>query len=256
MTSNFNKKKINFFPNRKVIKYFIFTFFFISISIFIYNELNNRDRLYDFIDNISKKFNYQFSNVEINTLNRVNKNEVYKIINKYLYQSIFFIPLNEISDSLHKLNWVKKASLSTNFKNTIKIEITEYKPVGLYSYNNQLFYFSREAKIIDSYNENNSKNFIVFVGKNVLKEANNFLNILDKVYNKDNISIKVAYYINERRWDIKLHNGVLIYLSEKNIEESLKNYIKLINELDNLEIKTIKSIDLRNNEKAIIKLKK
>ena len=255
MTANFNKKKINFFPNWQVIKYLIITILFIFIFIFIYNKLKNKDRLYDFIDNISKKFNYQFLNLEINTLNRVDKNKVYKIVNKYLYQSIFFIPLNDISKSLHDLNWVKRVNLSTNFKNKIKIEVTEYKPIGLYSYNNQFFYFSREAKIIDSYKENFSEDFIIFFGKQALKEANNFLIILDKVDRKDIISIKEAYYINERRWDIKLSNGILIYLSEKNIEESMKNYIKLIDELNDLKMNTKKNIDLRNNEKAIISLK-
>ena len=64
--------------------------------------------------------------------------------------------------------------------------------------------------------------------------------------------IKEAYFIKERRWDIKLENEILINLSEKNIAESIKNYIKLIKKFNDSEIISIKSIDLRNNEKAII----
>ena len=64
--------------------------------------------------------------------------------------------------------------------------------------------------------------------------------------------IKEAYYINERRWDVKMHNNILLNLSELNLEESLKNYIKLIKKINNSDIITIKSIDLRDNEKAII----
>ena len=67
--------------------------------------------------------------------------------------------------------------------------------------------------------------------------------------------IKEAYYINERRWDVKLKNNILLKLSEINIEESLKNYIKLIKKFNNSDIIKIKSIDLRNNEKAIISFK-
>ena len=67
--------------------------------------------------------------------------------------------------------------------------------------------------------------------------------------------IKEAYYINERRWDVKLHNNILLNLSELNLEESLKNYIKLIKKINNSDIITIKSIDLRDNEKAIISFK-
>jgi len=255
MTSNFNKKKINFLPSRQIIKHLIIIVLFSLIFIFIYNELRNKNRFYDFIQTVSEKFNYQLSNYEINSINRVDKNEVMKIINKYLNQSIFLISLNDISNSLHDLNWVKSVNLFTNFKNKIKVEIFEYKPIGLFFYNNQLFYFSSEGKIIDKYMENINENFIIFYGTQALKEANDFLISLDKVENKHLISIKEAYYINERRWNIKLHNDILIKLSEKNIEESVNNYIRLIEKFNNSEIGSIKNIDLRNNEKAIISFK-
>ena len=67
--------------------------------------------------------------------------------------------------------------------------------------------------------------------------------------------IKEAYYINERRWNIKLHNNILLNLSEINIEESLKNYTKLIKKFNSSDFVKIKSIDLRNSKKAIISFK-
>ena len=67
--------------------------------------------------------------------------------------------------------------------------------------------------------------------------------------------IKESYYINERRWDVKLHNNIVLNLSEINIEESLKSYIKLKKKLNNSDIIKIKSIDLRDSNKAIISFK-
>ena len=67
--------------------------------------------------------------------------------------------------------------------------------------------------------------------------------------------IKEAYYINERRWNVKLQNNILLNLSEINIEESFKNYIKLIKKINNSDIISIKSIDLRDRKKAIMSFK-
>ena len=67
--------------------------------------------------------------------------------------------------------------------------------------------------------------------------------------------IKEVYYINERRWDVKLNNNIVLNLSEINIEESLKNYTKLIKKINNSDIIKIKNIDLRDIEKAIISFK-
>ncbi len=253
MNSNINKKKINLFTNRKFFKY---TFFVILLCLFLFyinNELLKKDKLYSIIQDISVKYNYQFKKVEINSLQRTNKFEVNKIINQYYGQSIFLLPLEEISYSINQLNWVKDVNLSTNFINKLNIEIIEYKPIGLLFYNNQFFYFSKDGKIIDKLKDEVNESFIIFYGNQVLKEAYNFLNIINKSGTIN--MIKEAYYINERRWDIKLHNNILLNLSEINIEESLKNYIKLIKKFNNSDIITIKSIDLRDSEKAIISFK-
>ena len=66
------------------------------------------------------------------------------------------------------------------------------------------------------------------------------------------IKIEEAYYINERRWDLKFTNQIMVLLSEKNIENSLINYVKLIKQLKESKILSVKSIDLRDNNKAII----
>ena len=69
-------------------------------------------------------------------------------------------------------------------------------------------------------------------------------------------NIERANYINDRRWNLKFSNQLLVLLSEKNIESSLNSYIKLLDQLDESEILLIKSIDLRNENKAIINFKK
>ena len=90
------------------------------------------------IQGISETYNYKLKNVEINSLQRVNKFEVNNIVNKYFNKSIFLLPLKEISNSINQLSWVKDVNLSTNFNNKLIIEIFEYKPIGLLFYNNQL----------------------------------------------------------------------------------------------------------------------
>ena len=135
----------------------------------------------------------------------------------------------------------------------MNVEIFEYEPIGLLFYNNQLFYFSKDGKIIDKFREEINESLIIFYGNQASKEAYNLLNVMSKTETVN--MIKEAYYINERSCDIKLHNNILVNLSEIDIEESLKNYIKLVKKFNYSDIVTIKSIDLRDNEKAIISFK-
>ena len=253
MSLNINKKKISFFTNQNFLKYIFFSFLSCLFVVYIYYELIKRDKFYDIIQNISEKYNYQLINVDISSLERINKIEVNNIINQYYNQSIFLLPLEEISKSINQLSWVKDVNISTNFINKLNVEIFEYKPIGLLFYNNQLFYFSKEGKIIDKFRQDINENLIIFYGNKASKEAYNLINIINKTETVN--MIKESHYINERRWDLKLHNNILLNLSEIDIEESLKNYIKLIKKLNNSDFIKIKSIDLRNNEKAIISFK-
>ena len=253
MSLNINKKKISLFTNQNFLKYIFISVLSCLFLVYIYYELIKRDKFYNVIQNISEKYNYQLKNVEINSLQRINKLEVNNIINQYYSQSIFLLPLEEISNSINQLSWTKDVNLSTNFIDKLNVEIFEYEPIGLLFYNNQLFYFSKDGKIIDKFREEINESLIIFYGNQASKEAYNLLNVISKTETVN--MIKEAYYINERRWDIKLHNNILVNLSEINIEESFKNYIKLIKKFNYSDIVTIKSIDLRDNEKAIISFK-
>ena len=120
---------------------------------------------------------------------------------------------------------------------------------------NGSYYFSKEAKIIEQSQKNDQK-YIIFSGKNVLNKAVNLLDNIKNIQSSKLNNIEQAFYINERRWDIKFSNELLLLLSEKNIQTSLNNYIKLLNQLNESDVLLIKSIDLRNNDKAIINFKK
>ena len=253
MNSNINKKKIRFLTNRKFLKYIFISIILFLFFFYFYNQLIKKDKFSTIIQDISEKYNYQLKNVEINSLQRINKSEVNNIINQYYNQSIFLLPLDRISKSINQLSWVKDVNLSTNFNNKLKVEIFEYEPIGLLFYNNQLFYFSKNGKIIDKFREGINESLIIFYGNQASMAAYKFLNIINKTEAVN--LIKEGYYIDERRWDIRLHNNIVLNLSEINIEDSLKNYIKLIKKFNNSDIIKIKSIDLRDSKKAIISFK-
>ena len=255
MKTNINKKKINFIYITKLIKYLLLILSLLLISFFIYDEFLKKKRFELVLQKFSEKNNYLLTSYEINDLIRVDKYEVSKIISKYYGKSIFLVSLKSISNEIRDLNWVKKVNLSNNFKSKINVEILEYKPIGLFFFNNKTYFFSREGKIISQSKDNNEK-FIIFSGQNSLNHAVKLLDSIKGIENSELNNIEEAYYINNRRWNLKFSNQLIVLLSEKNIETSLNSYIKLLNQLDESEILLIKSIDLRNHNKAIINFKK
>ena len=254
MKTTFNKKKIRFISITKLFKYSFAITTLLLISFFIYDEFLEKKRYIGILQKFSEKNNYLLTSYEINDLIRVDKSEVSQIISKYIGKSIFLVSLKNISNEISDLNWVKNVNLSNNFKSKITVEILEYEPIGLYFFNNKNYYFSKENKIIAQAKDNSEK-FVIFSGKNSLNNAVKLLDIIKSIESSKLNNIERAFYINDRRWNLKFNNQLLVLLSEKNIESSLNSYIKLLDQLNESEILLIKSIDLRNQNKAIINFK-
>ena len=255
MRTNFNKKKITFISIAKLFKHLLIILTLLLITFFIYNEFFEKKRYKEVLQKFSEKNSYLLTSYKINDLIRVDKSEVSQIISKYFGESIFLISLKSISNEIRDLNWVKNVNLSNNFKNKITVEILEYEPIGLFFFNNKFYYFSAEAKIITQSKDNIEK-FIIFSGKNSLNHAAKLLDSIKSMQSSKLNNIVEAHYVNNRRWNLKFSDQLVILLPEKDIETSLNSYIKLLDQLDESEILLIQSIDLRNYNKAIIKFKK
>ncbi len=249
-----NRRKL-FFTNKKFQFYYILIIVIIFITIFCY--YNKNYILNTFISNIntvSEKFNYQFKNLNVNGLKNIEYTSINNKLKKYKNTSIFLLPLNKIKNELKEFNWIKEIKISTNLKDTLYIELVEYIPIGIYSYNNQYFLFNLNGKIIDKI-ENNSpykKKLILFFGQSSNLEAKKILKILNEQNFIINVNIKQINFINKRRWDVILKNDTILMLSESVPEVSLQNFSLIEKNLSETDLNNIKSIDLRNINKTII----
>ena len=254
MSKNLNRRKFLFF-NKKNSIIFSFIFFILILlfiiflnKIFLLNAFNNT------IQNFSINFNYQYENFKVTGLDRVDQSFIEIKLQKYSNYSIFLLPLNKIISEIKENNWIKNIKLSTNYKDTLFIDIIEYEPIGIYEFNNKFFYFDKNGKIIDQITiiPETDKKLIIFFGKSSNLKARNIINLLKKFKFQDQFKIGKIEFVQNRRWNILLKNNIILMLSEDKPKNSIQNFIKIINNLSETEINNIKYIDLRNIKKTLI----
>ena len=248
-----NRRRKRFFYPKIII--FLSFFIIFIFCIFIFYEKKIFKQFNSIIENYSDKYQYSLSLVKINGLNNIDKNEILNLIDPYKNSSIFLIPIKKIAKNISKNNWVKSINIKSNYKDTIIINIEESKPLGIYSTGIQNILFSNELKILENI-ANNEKRFdelIKFEGKNSIYESTKLINSLP-----DNFIefVEKAFLINQRRWNLKLKNSILLKLPENNIKEALENYKKIYINFSREELIDIKTIDLRMKQKIILKYKK
>ena len=251
---NINKKKFNLIKKFKNLFILTLLIFIFLILYQIYKLDFLKIRSYQIVNQLSQNFKYVLKDVEINNLMNIEKQQINFFFNSYYGESIFLIPISKISKEISKNKWVKEIKINNNFRDTIKIYIEEKKPLGIFYDEKKYLFFDENNKIIDEVNltKTDYSDLIKFKGKNSLKHANELVNLIPSLVKNQ---IEYAIFINDRRWDIKLKNEILLKLGENKIKESFENYVKIYNNISFKEFERFESIDLRMPNKAIIKFK-
>ena len=251
--NNINRRR--YVLNLRSFIYFCIFLFLIIFSFFIYFNKNYIILISkNLIQNFSENYQYQFITFDISGLEKIESTFVEDKIQKYIESSIFLLPLDQINNSIKENNWVKEIYLNTNYKDTLFIRIEEYKPIGIYYFNDKYFFFDINGKIIDQINitDFSNQSLMIFKGNSSNLKANSIINILKNNNFKKNYKIESLEFINKRRWNINLYNNVKLLLSEEDPNKSIQNFIIIQNKISETDINNIKTFDLRNLKKTIL----
>ncbi len=235
--------------------YFCIFLFLIFFSFFLYFNKNNIIEISkNIIQSFSENFQYQFTKFDISGLEKIELKFVEDKLQNYIGSSIFLLPLDKINDSIKENNWIKEIYLNTNYKDTLFIRIEEYKPIGIYFFNEKYFVFDENGKIIDQIyiTDFTNQSLLIFKGSSSNLKANSLINILKNNDFEKKYQIESLEFINKRRWDINLYSDVKLMLSEEDPNQSIQKFIMIQNKLSETDINNINTYDLRNLKKTIL----
>ncbi len=159
---------------------------------------------------------------------------------------------NLISNILNKQKLIKTFIIHKTSNNLFTIRIKEKNIIGLTKIKNNDYLIDELNNLIKFKVTPDLSHLPIFIGKNSNKGANIVLRLL-KESDIDFNYISLTF-IDNRRWNINLNNGVKILLPEINILETLK-LLKKINIEYNILNGNFVEIDLRVHGKYFLKPK-
>ncbi len=157
-----------------------------------------------------------------------------------------------ISNILKKKNLIKKFIITKTSSNLITIKIEEKKIIGLLKIENNNYLIDEFNNIIVTKITPNLIHLPIFVGKNSNKNANVILSLIKE--SNINLNYLSFSFVDQRRWNINLKNGVKILLPENKVLVTLKLLKKVVSKYNILNGNFIE-IDLRIYGKYFLKPK-
>ena len=160
--------------------------------------------------------------------------------------------LDLISNILKKKNLIKKFVITKTSNNLITIRIEEKNIIGLLNIENNNYLIDEFNNKIETKITPNLFHLPVFIGKNSNKNASVILNLIKE--SDINLNYLSFSFVDQRRWNINLKNGVKILLPETKVLDTLKLLNKVTSKYNILNGNFIE-IDMRIYGKYFLKPK-
>ena len=236
-------------------KLFFLILFILITSFYFLPKINNtfKETKFNFLNKILINNGFIIKNIEVLGVNHLNKNDIIKIINTNNNINIFNVNIKNIYRNIMYNTWIKKASIKIIYPNTIKVFLTEKKPIAIWQnrYGNSLI--TKSGDIIFEKNLEKFKNNLpIIIGQNAHKNVHSILNILSSKRNFIK-NIWSLTFVNERRWDLHFNQGLTIKLPSKNVENAWQRVVYLHKKFNILSL-YLTEIDLRNSNQILGKI--
>jgi cell division protein FtsQ len=166
--------------------------------------------------------------------------------------SLMALDVAATRDSLKALPWILDAEVRKIYPDTVEIKLKEKVAFGIWQHGDELELIEKDGKPIAKLRDNKFAHLPLFVGKDAGTGADEIMHDLDR-WPAVKGRVKALMRVAGRRWDLKLDNGVIIKLPERDMDRAMAELADFDASHQVLE-RDILAIDLRLEDRTTVQL--
>jgi cell division protein FtsQ len=195
---------------------------------------------------------FRITSVTVNGRKQLTQDEVLAAGGVNGRSSLLFLDAAGVRDSLKRDPWIADATVLKLYPGALQIDITERRPFALWQENGKLSVIADDGVVLEPYVTQRFASLPLVVGKGAETRAKDFLALVAK-YPVVNDQLKAAIFVGERRWNLRLKDGLDIRLPETDVGRALAALVKYDRE-DKLLSRDITAIDMRLPDRLTVRL--
>jgi cell division protein FtsQ len=201
---------------------------------------------------IANSAGFRITAVAINGRKQLTQDEVLAIGGVNGRSSLLFLDAAIVRDKLKANPWIGEATVLKLYPGQIQIDIVERTAFALWQNDGRLAVIADDGAVLEPYLSRRFISLPLVVGKGADTRARDFLALLDR-YPQVKSQTKAAIFVGERRWNLRLKDGLDIRLPEHDVGNALAALSKLDKE-DRLFSRDIVAIDMRLQDRLVVQL--
>ena len=150
------------------------------------------------------------------------------------------------------LPWVESASVRKIYPDVLEVTIEERKAFAIWQHGRELSLIDAEGRIIAPFRQERFATLPLVIGRGANERAAEFLSRLDRVPGLA-ARTKALIRVADRRWDLRLENGIAIRLPEFGEDAAVDEIVRLDREQGILS-RDIAAVDMRLEDRLVVQL--
>jgi len=195
---------------------------------------------------------FRITTVAINGRKQLTQDEVLASGGVNGRSSLLFLDAAAVRDRLKANPWIADATVLKLYPGQLQIDIVERSAFALWQQEGRLSVISDDGTVLEPYLSSRFVSLPLVVGKGAETHARDFLALLAH-YPQVHAVTKAAIFVGERRWNLRLKDGLDIRLPENEVGNALASLSKLDRD-DRLFSRDIVAVDMRLPDRLTVQL--
>ena len=166
--------------------------------------------------------------------------------------SLLFLDADAARQRLLANPWIADAAVLKLYPNRLQITITERHAFALWQKNGRLSVIAADGTVLEPFVENRYLGLPLVVGRDAERQAKDFLAVVDR-YPDIRSAFRASILVADRRWDLRLTNGIDVQLPESDVAAALDRLVGLDHDKKLLS-RDITVVDLRLPDRVTVRL--
>lgn len=196
---------------------------------------------------------FKVKQVNLSGQNHVTPPEILAAAGIKATTSILFIDADATRARLEAMPWISSASVRKLYPDRIDISVVEREAYALWQFNGQIQVIARDGMPIAPYSDDpRYVSLPIVVGEGAEKQVGEIVEALARVPALRD-QVRAAILVADRRWTLKLRNGIDVRLPEEGLADALLQLADLDRE-KKLLTRDITIVDLRLPDRVVVRL--
>ena len=183
------------------------------------------------------------------------KKEIVMLMENAALEEFSALKARSLREKIREIKKVKKAIVKFSTDGLVTVEVVERKAAAVFLNDSLYEVLDRNGVVLSTNSDYEGlSSYPLLIGKSGSKNIPDLLSLAKEI---GSYKSEVMYYewVGERRWDIHMKNNLVFKLPENNLSRGVE-LMRLFLNRPNKHLDPIVSVDLRDLDKPIIKLRK